>query len=69
MTNATKKLALREFLNQDNERMYEKNMKLYNQERNQARKILGKILYSEDFEEDFMETEEEDEDDKKNQNY
>ena len=38
MTNATKKLALKEFIDESNTKMYEKNMKLYNQERELARK-------------------------------
>ena len=40
MTNATKKLALKEFIDEGNSRMFEKNMKLYNQEREHARKYI-----------------------------
>merc|ERR1712151_77938 len=63
MTNATKKLALKEFIDESNPQMFEKNMKLYSQEREAARRILGTILHGEDFESDFMETEEEEEKD------
>ena len=61
---ATKKLATKEFINEDNKRMYKKNMKLYMQEKKQVQKILEEILDIEEFKDDFLDPKEKEEEEK-----